>query len=311
MAESVIIKAKRGRQPPTLQQSRKEDIFEMSIREIQASAVSDAVEDLVISANYNLPDDVRDALLKMREEEESELCKGILSDIIKNADIAKNRGMPICQDTGLAVFFIEMGQDVHVVGGDFRAAMDEGVARGYKKGYLRKSSQDHPFGERVNRGDNTPAICHIDIVPGDQLKITVCPKGGGSENMSALGMLTPSQGWNGVKKFVVDTVSKAGSNPCPPIIVGCACGGTVEEVMLLAKKSLCRPVGEPNPDPEVAKMEREILEEVNALGIGAQGFGGTKTALAVHMLTHPVHLASMPVGVNIQCHVARHKTVIL
>lgn len=283
----------------------------MSIREIKAADISDAVEKLVIDANYYLPEDVKAALLKMQQEEESALCKEIIGDILKNAEIARERQQPICQDTGLAVFFIELGQDVHVVGGDFKAAMDEGVARGYKKGYLRKSSQDHPFGERVNRGDNTPAICHIEIVPGDKLTITACPKGGGSENMSALGMLTPSQGWNGVKKFIVDTISKAGSNPCPPIIVGCACGGTIEEVTLLAKKSLCRTVGEPNPDPEVAKMEQEILEDVNKLGIGAQGFGGTKTALAVHMLTHPVHLASMPVAVNVQCHVARHKTVVL
>ena len=283
----------------------------MSIREIQASEITDAVEKLVIDANYNLPEDVKKALIKMQQEEESELCKGIIGDILKNAEVAEKCQMPICQDTGLAVFFIELGQDVHIVGGDFKAAMDEGVARGYKNGYLRKSSQDHPFGERVNRGDNTPAICHIEIVPGDRLKITACPKGGGSENMSALGMLTPSQGWNGVKKFIVDTISKAGANPCPPIIVGCACGGTIEQTTLLAKKALLRTVGEPNPDPEVAKMEQEILEEVNALGIGAQGFGGTKTALAVHMLTHPVHLASMPVAVNVQCHVARHKTVIL
>lgn len=283
----------------------------MSVREIKAGDIADAVERLVIDANYNLPKDVMDALVKMRREEESPLCREILGDIIKNAELARRREMPICQDTGLAVFFIEMGQDVHVVDGDFKAAMDEGVARGYKKGYLRKSSQDHVFGERVNRGDNTPAICHIEIVPGDKLTITACPKGGGSENMSSLGMLTPSQGWNGVKKFVVDTISKAGSNPCPPIIVGCAAGGTIEEVTLLAKKALCRTVGEPNPDPEVAQMEQEILEEVNKLGIGAQGFGGTKTALAVHMLTHPVHLASMPVAVNVQCHVARHKTVVL
>ncbi len=283
----------------------------MSVREITASAITDAVEKLVIDANYYLPEDVKDALKKMREEEESDLCREILGDILKNADIARERQQPICQDTGLAVFFVELGQDVHIVGGDFRTAMDEGVARGYTKGYLRKSSQDHVLGERVNRGDNTPAIIHTDIVPGDRLTITVCPKGGGSENMSALGMLTPSQGRDGVKKFIVDTVSKAGANPCPPIIVGCAAGGTTEEVMLLAKKALCRRVGEPSPDPEVAQMEREILEEVNKLGIGAQDFGGTRTALAVHMLTHPVHLASLPVGVNIQCHVARHRTIVL
>ncbi len=283
----------------------------MSVREIKASDIADAVEQLVIDANYYLPGDVKAALEKMQREEESELCKEIIGDILKNAEIAREKQMPICQDTGLAVFFVELGQDVHIVGGDFKAAMDEGVARGYKKGYLRKSSQDHVVGERVNRGDNTPAIVHIEIVPGDKLTITACPKGGGSENMSALGMLTPSQGREGIKKFIVDTISKAGSNPCPPIIVGCAAGGTIEQVTLLAKKALCRDVGEPNPDPEVASLEQEILEEVNKLGIGAQGFGGTKTALAVHMLTHPVHLASLPVAVNVQCHVARHKTVVL
>ena len=283
----------------------------MAVREIQASAITEAVAKLVIDANYNLPEDVKAALEKMQREEESPLCKEIISDILKNAQIAHENQVPICQDTGLAVFFIEMGQDVHVVGGDFKAAMDAGVAKGYTEGYLRKSSQDHVLGERVNRGDNTPAICHIEIVPGDKLTITACPKGGGSENMSAVAMLTPSVGWAGVKKFIVDTVSKAGSNPCPPIIVGLGVGGTMEQCALLAKKSLCRTVGEPNPDPEVAAYEREILEEVNKLGIGAQGFGGTKTALAVHMLTHPVHLAGMPVAVNLQCHVARHKTVVL
>lgn len=283
----------------------------MSVREINVSQVADVVEKLCIESNYYLPQDVRCAIQKMQEEEESPLCKEILGDILKNADIARDKKMPICQDTGLAVFFVELGQDVHFVGGDFKAAMDEGVARGYKKGYLRKSSQDHAFGERVNRGDNTPAIVHLTIVPGDKVKITIAPKGGGSENMSALGMLTPSQGYDGVKKFIVDTISRAGSNPCPPVIVGCAVGGTIEQVTLLAKKALTREVGEPNPDPEVAEMEADVLEAVNKLGIGAQGFGGTKTALAVHMETFPVHLASMPVAVNVQCHVARHQTAVL
>jgi fumarate hydratase subunit alpha len=283
----------------------------VSVREINVSQVADVVEKLCIESNYYLPQDVRCAIQKMQEEEESPLCKEILGDILKNADIARDKKMPICQDTGLAVFFVELGQDVHFVGGDFKAAMDEGVARGYKKGYLRKSSQDHAFGERVNRGDNTPAIVHLTIVPGDKVKITIAPKGGGSENMSALGMLTPSQGYDGVKKFIVDTISRAGSNPCPPVIVGCAVGGTIEQVTLLAKKALTREVGEPNPDPEVAEMEADVLEAVNKLGIGAQGFGGTKTALAVHMETFPVHLASMPVAVNVQCHVARHQTAVL
>ena len=283
----------------------------MNIREISADEISAAVERLVAEANCFLPEDVRCALKMAQEQEHSPLCRDILGDILKNADIAAARNMPICQDTGLAVFFVELGQDVHITGGDFQAAMDEGVARGYTKNYLRKSSQDNVLGERVNRGDNTPAICHIELVPDDKLTITVCPKGGGSENMSAVGMLTPSQGRDGVKKFIVDTVQKAGSNPCPPIIIGCAVGGTMEQAALLAKKALCREVGQPNPDADIAAFEREVLEAVNALGIGAQGFGGTQTALAVHVLTHPVHLASLPVAVNIQCHAARHKTIVI
>lgn len=281
------------------------------MREISCEAIRSAVAELCIEANRNLPADVYAALEKMKGEEESELCREILGDLLENADIARREGIPICQDTGLAVFFAELGQEVHVTGGDYRKAFDEGVALGYTEGYLRKSSLDSPFLRRVNRGDNTPAIVYTDIVPGDRLKITVCPKGGGSENMSALGMLTPAQGRDGVKRFIADTVKKAGANPCPPIIVGCAVGGTAEQCMLLAKKSLLRTVGEPNPDPEVAELEQELLEEINALGIGTQGFGGTKTALAVHMLTHPVHLASLSVAVNLQCHAARHKTVIL
>ena len=283
----------------------------MSLREISCDTIRDAVARLCIEANRELPADVYAALEKMKGEEESALCREILGDLLLNADIARKEGIPICQDTGLAVFFAELGQEVHITGGDYRKAFDEGVAKGYTEGYLRKSSLDSPFLRRVNRGDNTPAIVYTDIVPGDSLKITVCPKGGGSENMSALGMLTPAQGREGVKRFIVDTVRKAGANPCPPIIVGCAVGGTAEQCMLLAKKSLLRTVGEPNPDGEVAALEQELLEEINALGIGTQGFGGTRTALAVHMLTHPVHLASLSVAVNLQCHAARHKSVIL
>ncbi len=283
----------------------------MSLREVSAAEITETVAKLCIEANYYLPEDTRTALERARAAEASPLCRQIIGDLLKNADIAREKQVPTCQDTGIAVLFVELGQDVHIVGGDFRAAVDEGVARGYCGGYLRKSTQDHVLGERVNRGDNTPAVCHIDIVPGDRITLTICPKGGGSENMSALGMLTPSQGREGVKRFIVDTVSKAGGNPCPPIIVGCAVGGTAEQAMLLAKKSLCRSVGAPNPDPEIAAMEQDILEAVNRLGIGAQGFGGTQTALAVHMLTHPVHLASLPVAVNLQCHAARHRTAVI
>ncbi len=283
----------------------------MPLRELSCDTIRAAVAQLCIEANRKLPPDVYAALEKAKSEEDSALCREILGDLIENADIARREGIPICQDTGLAVFFVELGQDVHISGGDFRKAFDEGVAQGYTEGYLRKSSLDSPFLRRVNRGDNSPAIVYTDIVPGDALKITVCPKGGGSENMSALGMLTPAQGREGVKRFIVDAVKKAGANPCPPIIVGCAVGGTAEQCMLLAKKALLRSVGEPNPDEEVAALERELLEEINALGIGTQGFGGSRTALGVHMLTHPVHLASLSVAVNLQCHAARHQTVIL
>ena len=282
----------------------------MYIRTITREQISAAVEGLVAEANFYLPEDVRRLLEAAREREKSPLCRETLGDILKNAEIAAKRQMPICQDTGLAVFFVELGQDVHIEG-DFQQAMDEGVARGYQNAYLRKSTQDHPLGERANRGDNTPAICHITLVPGDKLKITVCPKGGGSENMSAVAMLTPSQGREGVKKFIVDTVRRAGGNPCPPLIVGVGVGGTMETAALLAKQSLCREAGQPNPDAETAEFEREVLDAVNALGIGAQGFGGTETALAVHVLTHPVHLASLPVAVNLQCHAARHKSVVI
>ena len=277
----------------------------MNVREIDVSEISAAVERLAAEANCFLPADVRRALESAREKEQSPLCRDILGDILKNADIAAARQMPICQDTGLAVFFVELGQDVHITGGDFQSAMDAGVARGYTKNYLRKSSQDNVLGERVNRGDNTPAICHIELVPGDRLKITVCPKGGGSENMSAVGMLTPSQGRSGVKKFIVDTVERAGSNPCPPIIIGCAVGGTMEQAALLAKKALMRPLDTRNPDPFYADLEKEMLEKVNALGIGPQGFGGRTTCLGLSIETAPTHVAGLPVAVNVSCHVTR------
>ncbi len=279
------------------------------MKEIQVSEVAKAVEKLCIDANYYLPEDVYKALEKAKEMEESPLCQEIIGDILKNADIAKNDDVPICQDTGLAVFFLEVGQDVHFVGGSLEDAINEGVHNGYINGYLRKSALDDPFIVRKNTQDNTPAIINTKIVPGDKVKITIAPKGGGSENMSALGMLKPAQGREGVKQFIVDAVSKAGSNPCPPIIVGVGIGGTIEKTTLMAKHSLVRTVGEHHPDPEVAKFEDECLEEINKLGIGAQGFGGRITALAVHVETFPAHLASMPVAVNIQCHVARHKSV--
>lgn len=281
------------------------------MREVNVDLITQTIERLCIEANYYLPADVKRALEEAVSKEESPLGREILQDLIKNAEIACREDMPICQDTGLAVVFLELGQDVHLVGGDLTEAINEGVRRGYINGYLRKSSVDDPFLERKNTGDNTPAIVHTTIVPGDKIKIIVAPKGGGSENMSALAMLKPADGVEGIKRFVVETVEKAGPNPCPPIIVGVGIGGTIEKTTLLAKKALLRTIGEYNQNPEVAKLEKELLEEINKLGIGPQGFGGRITALAVHIETFPAHIASMPVAVNIQCHAARHKEAII
>lgn len=281
------------------------------MREISASEITDAVEKLCIDSNYYLPADVENKLKESVLTEKSPLGQSILTDILRNVDIARDEEVPLCQDTGLAVFFVEVGQNVHIIEGNYEDAINQGVANGYKKGYLRKSSVEDPFIVRKNRGDNTPAIIHTRIVPGDKIKITIAPKGGGSENMSALGMLKPAQGVEGVKKFIVDTIDKAGSNPCPPVIVGVGIGGTIDKTTELAKFALLRTIGEHNPNPAVAAIEEELLETINKLGIGPQGFGGTTTALAVNIETFPAHLASMPVAVNVQCHVARHKTTIL
>lgn len=281
------------------------------MRKIHVDTIVKNLEELCIVANYNLPEDVRNALEKAVDKETSALGKEILQDILKNADIADRDHVPICQDTGFAVIFLEIGQEVRIVGGDMNEAIHQGVRQGYKKGYLRKSIVDDPFHVRKNTEDNTPAIIHTTIVPGDKLKIIIAPKGGGSENMSALGMLTPSAGMEGIKKFIIDTVDKAGSNPCPPIIVGVGIGGTIEMTTLIAKKALLRPLGEHHPNPIVSKMEKELLEGINKLGIGPQGFGGRVTTLGVNIETFPAHIASMPVAVNIQCHAARHKEVIL
>jgi len=281
------------------------------MRELSTDVITNTVERLCMESNYFLPRDVKKALEDAVLKEESPVGRDTLLDILKNAEIAERNQVPICQDTGLTVVFVELGQDLRLVGGDFNEAINEGVRRGYKNGYLRKSAVDDPFLVRKNTGDNTPAIIHTTIVKGDKLKIIIAPKGGGSENMSALRMLTPSEGIKGIKKFVVDTVDKAGSNPCPPVIVGVGIGGTIEMTALIAKKALLRTVGEHNPNPEVAKLENELLEEINNLGIGPQGFGGRITALAVNIETFPAHLASMPVAVNIQCHAARHKEAVL
>lgn len=281
------------------------------MREIHVDRIAEAVEKLCIEANYYLPADVYRALERARETEQSPLCREILSDILKNADIAASEQMPVCQDTGLAVFFLEVGQDVHICGGALEDAVNLGVHRGYINGYLRKSALDDPLLVRKNTGDNTPAVIHTRLVPGEDLRITIAPKGGGSENMSALGMLKPAQGRSGVREFIVNTVSKAGSNPCPPVIVGVGIGGTIEKTTWMAKHALLREVGEHHENPEIAAFETEVLEAINDLGIGAQGFGGTVTALAVHIETFPAHLASLPVAVNMQCHAARHQTIVL
>jgi fumarate hydratase subunit alpha len=247
----------------------------------------------------------------MRQAEESPLGQQTLDQILDNARLAQEEELAICQDCGVAVIYLEVGQDVHITGGDLYQAVNEGVRQGYDKGYLRKSMVNQPFSARVNTRDNTPAVIHTDIVPGEQLKIIVMPKGGGSENMSRLFMLTPSRGRQGIIDSVVQAVDEAGSNPCPPVIVGVGIGGTAEKAMALAKKSLLRQIGENNPDTEVAEVEKELLQRINSLGIGPQGFGGRTTALGVHVETFPAHIASMPMAVSLQCHAARHKEVIL
>ena len=281
------------------------------MREIDAKKVTETVARLFQEANFFLGDDVLNSLKQAVEEEESPLGRQVLEQILENADIAAKEHIPICQDCGFAVVYLELGQDVHIVGGDLYAAVEEGVRQAYSEGYLRKSIVRQPFSARVNTKDNTPAVIHTDIVPGDKLNITVLPKGGGSENMSRLAMLKPSEGRQGVIDFVVRAVDEAGSNPCPPVIVGVGIGGTSDQAMILAKKALLRQVGEPNSDPEVAELEKEILERVNNTGVGPQGFGGRTTALAVHAEVFPAHIASLPAAVNLQCHAARHKEAIL
>ncbi|NOZ87249.1 MAG: fumarate hydratase [Deltaproteobacteria bacterium] len=277
------------------------------MREIEFEKIVQSVRDLCISANTRLGEDVLRAISDAKRKEVSPAGLDVLEQIERNAKISSDTGLPLCQDTGFAVFFIDLGEDVSIAGGSLEDAVNRGVRSGYEGGYLRKSICD-PF-TRENTGDNTPAILHVNLVKGDKLKIVIAPKGGGSENMSRLAMLKPSEGREGVKRFVIETASLAGPNPCPPIILGVGVGGTFEKAALIAKRALLRPVGRPNKDLELAKLEKEILGEVNNLGIGPQGFGGITTALAVHIETHPCHIASLPVAVNIQCHSARHKEV--
>lgn len=276
------------------------------MRTIQLSEVTDRVRTLCQQANCELADDVIEALRKAREVEESTTGRRILDQILENARIAKDRSAPLCQDTGFAVFFAELGTEVVLAGdGTLKDAIDRGVAQGYQEGFLRKSIVRDPL-NRVNTGDNTPAVVHLTQVPGDRLKLIFAPKGGGSENMSRLAMLKPADGLEGVKNFVVETVEKAGANPCPPIVVGVGIGGTFEYSAYLAKKALLRKLGSRHPDPFYAKLEEELLELVNRTGVGPQGLGGTTTALGVLVEAHPCHIASLPVAVNMQCHSARH-----
>jgi len=281
----------------------------MPVRDLDVRDITAAVRELCITANHDLPRDVYDALVAACAAEESPVGREVLGQLVENADIAARDRVPICQDTGFAVVFAEVGQDVHLVGGTLADAVDEGVRRGYGDGYLRKSVAEEPAQARRNTKDNTPAILHTALVPGDKVRLTMMAKGGGAENMSSLNMLKPSQGWAGMSQAVVDTVSRAGSNPCPPVIIGVGIGGTIDEVTLLAKKALLRDVGSAHPDARVAAMEDELLERINALGIGPQGLGGRTTALDVFIEEMPSHIASMPVAVNVQCHAQRHKTV--
>ncbi|AFM43211.1 hydro-lyase, Fe-S type, tartrate/fumarate subfamily [Desulfosporosinus acidiphilus SJ4] len=280
------------------------------MKEIHVDEIISAIRTLCMEANYNLTSDIMTGFQTALKNESSPLGQEVLERLIENAEIAHNEQVPMCQDTGMAVIFAEIGQDLHVTGGDLTSALNEGVRQGYEEGYLRKSVVKDPF-ERVNTGDNTPAIIHYDIVPGDTLRLVVAPKGFGSENMGGLKMCKPSEGLEGAMQFVVDTVDRAGGNPCPPIIVGVGVGGTMEKATFLAKKALLREVGKHNQDDRLANIEKELLERINRLGIGPQGFGGVTTALAVNLEVYPTHIAGMPVAVNIGCHATRHKEITL
>ena len=281
------------------------------MREIDSKWVTETVSSLFQEGCYRLSDDVATAVRQAYEREESPAARNALAKLLENAEAAARDEIPLCQDTGMAVVFLELGQELHIIGGDLYEAVQEGVRRAYDRGYLRKSVVDKPFSARVNTRDNTPAVIHTAIVPGEKLKITALSKGFGSENMSRLAMLTPAAGRQGVIDFVVKCVDEAGANPCPPVIVGVGIGGTAEKCMLLAKQSLLRKVGEPHADSEVAELESELLKRVNDLGIGAMGYGGRITALAVHVEAFPTHIASLPVAVNLQCHSVRHREATL
>ncbi|MBE6656507.1 MAG: fumarate hydratase [Ruminococcaceae bacterium] len=279
------------------------------MREITAALITETVKKLCIDANCHLTEDVKQCIRDCRAVENGTVAKEILDRIIENCEIADENDLPVCQDTGVACVFVKVGQDVHITG-NLYDAIHEGVRQGYREGYLRKSVVRDPL-DRVNTGDNTPAMIYCDIVPGDTLEITVAPKGFGSENMSKIAMLSPSDGIDGVKRFILDAVEAAGPNPCPPIVVGVGIGGTFDKAAYLAKCALLRPLDQRNENPFYSALEQELLEKINALGIGPQGFGGRTTALAVNIETFPTHIAGLPVAVNINCHVTRHKTEVL
>lgn len=282
----------------------------MDLRVIEYGDIAAKIKELCLDANRHLPQDVFQALERAQAQEVSPIGKNVLDDILENAQIARDKSMALCQDTGQVVVFAEVGQDVHIQGGLLTDAIDEGVRQAYEEGYLRKSVVSDPL-ERVNTNDNTPAVVHVSLVAGSQIRLLLAPKGFGSENMSALRMLKPAEGVQGVKDFVLETVINAGGNPCPPIIIGVGMGGTMEKAALLAKRSVLREIGSKHPKPHLAELEAELLELVNKTGVGPQGFGGTQTALAVFVDAFPTHIAGLPVAININCHVARHVEAII
>ncbi len=276
------------------------------MRELDVETIIGAVRQMCIDSNCVLNDDIRGAIADAAKTEQSPIGKNVLESLLVNADIAKTKEMPICQDTGMMILFVEVGQELHITGGDLTEALNEGVRRGYRDGYLRKSVVQDPI-RRGNTGDNTPAVIHYEIVPGEKLRITAMPKGFGSENMGGVKMLKPSQGVEGVIQFVLDTVKAAGPNPCPPTVVGVGIGGSMEKAAILSKKALTRSIDSSNPDPYYAELERELLEKINGLGVGAAGLGGDTTSLGVNIETFPTHIAGLPVAVTISCHVTRHR----
>lgn len=281
------------------------------MRKVRAEEIKNKVKGLFLNANYHISEDILEALKEAQKKEVSKIGRSVLDMLLENYKIASEEEVAICQDTGLAILFVELGQDVHIIEGTFEEAINEGVREAYLEGYLRKSAVDDPVFSRKNTGTNTPAIIYTDIVPGDKIKFMVTPKGFGSENMSQLAMMKPADGEEGIKNFVVETIKKAGPNPCPPVIVGVGIGGTADKAFVMAKKATLRRIGEHNPDKEYARMEKEILERLNNLGIGPGGLGGNTTALAVNIEHFPTHIGGMPVAVNVCCHAARHAEAIL